>query len=850
MSIRKRSNSIIPIEFMKDETSGGMERAALATVFGVKEYTESKIFWNHDDITLKPKESLSLPLIPAVSEFGDFWQDQPTKNPLQPLDLSKYPPALFDIIQSDENNPCITWQRVSCHYPLHETNKKRSRWSTELFFKKQAHVVQQREEKEEIETATLEKLIEKLTVSLDYPLMTDFFLIYRIFTTPVQLLNYLMLRYKWSLEKESQERHIVRIRTFVIVRHWLLNYFLHDFVPDKQLRSTLTQFLNDMALEPVIKCSLRDQRIIQSLKRVVQRLKKVYYVSPMPVQIIEPPPPTFEQERVAAIIKNSLSKSTLRQRMHGIHVDARHGANTAVRDQKTAPVLVIGNPPYVTAFHSPQRSLQHSKSSLPLPSIVPDKTIDRKESFETDLTPGNSDAEEEWEEKSTETLEQPISAANVPWQEPKRSFYCAQLASPLWPDSSSGSMQSEWHSPASKNATDRINKPLPALCVDDSRWQTSMPSGNVKDSLGSEKWKASIQNRASDRSRVTEIDRPPPSVLSTNYASILLNYPTSVIVEQFCLIEQEVLLDIDWEELVDIRWTKMPAAHYLHYELHIGNAIHDDQIGNGYIRNSAPGIYSRTRRMKQQQARAQDGSERGIEKSIHRFNAVCQWVTSEIVQTESLEMRVRLIEKFIRLAKKCKLYCNFSTLIQILLGLQSSAVSRLARTWALVHKREMKILRKLSTFTSPTKNWKYLRDSMTQVAEEYGESPTEIQVEKLNRSKMTIKLPFGGCIPFLGIYLSDLVFNTELPSYIASEYNPKKGQGGILEKTVMSQPLVHLRKHRITASVIKKVLLFQGLAKRYSFVKSTNNALYSACLQVVSLHTSDMQERSQLIEPS
>lgn len=180
MSSRKRSNSIIPIEFIKDETNGGMERAALATVFGVKEYTESKIFWNHNDIMpeIRPKESLSLPLIPIVSEFGDLWPNDVPKetieneNTLHPLDLSGYPTILFDIVKPD-NSPCITWQSVSIR--SHETtnitttSKKRSRWSTELFSnKKQENVLneQEKEPQRQIETATLEKLVEKLTVSL------------------------------------------------------------------------------------------------------------------------------------------------------------------------------------------------------------------------------------------------------------------------------------------------------------------------------------------------------------------------------------------------------------------------------------------------------------------------------------------------------------------------------------------------------------------------------------------------------------------------------------------------------------------------------------------------------------
>lgn len=66
---RKRNNSIIPFEFRNDTSDGGMERAALATVFGVREYTESKIFWNNNaendqqqqvDLYHSPSEDFSI----------------------------------------------------------------------------------------------------------------------------------------------------------------------------------------------------------------------------------------------------------------------------------------------------------------------------------------------------------------------------------------------------------------------------------------------------------------------------------------------------------------------------------------------------------------------------------------------------------------------------------------------------------------------------------------------------------------------------------------------------------------------------------------------------------------------
>jgi hypothetical protein len=52
---RKRNNSLIPIELMINNSSeGGRECAALATVFGVREYTESKVFWERQQQANEP----------------------------------------------------------------------------------------------------------------------------------------------------------------------------------------------------------------------------------------------------------------------------------------------------------------------------------------------------------------------------------------------------------------------------------------------------------------------------------------------------------------------------------------------------------------------------------------------------------------------------------------------------------------------------------------------------------------------------------------------------------------------------------------------------------------------------
>lgn len=169
------------------------------------------------------------------------------------------------------------------------------------------------------------------------------------------------------------------------------------------------------------------------------------------------------------------------------------------------------------------------------------------------------------------------------------------------------------------------------------------------------------------------------------------------------------------------------------------------------------------------------------------------------------------------------MYANFATLLQILLGLQSPAVSRLQATWSQIGTADMRVLNQLFEFTSPMKNWKNIRDSMVTVAEGRDEDDG------------------NGCIPFLGIYLSDLVFNSELPAYLEPT-RPK----GTCESLVLQQPLVNFHKHRITATVIKRVLAFQNLARRYPYTPDPQ--LYERCLHLETMDTDTIRKMSLELE--
>lgn len=127
--------------------------------------------------------------------------------------------------------------------------------------------------------ATIERWIAELTCTIESDLLTGFFLSFRSFIKPVDLITLLITRFNWAMEEtftpeDEAGRRIVRVRTFVVIRHWLLNHFQDDFVPDKLLRTTLVNWLNECGKAEEFRSREKDLRLIKGLKKLVRRLKE------------------------------------------------------------------------------------------------------------------------------------------------------------------------------------------------------------------------------------------------------------------------------------------------------------------------------------------------------------------------------------------------------------------------------------------------------------------------------------------------------------------------------------------------------------------------------------------------
>jgi GDP/GTP exchange factor required for growth at low temperature len=106
--------------------------------------------------------------------------------------------------------------------------------------------------------ATIERWIAQLTSDLNYDELLTFFLTYRTYISAVDLCHLLICRFHWALlqplsPQDEAVRRIVRVRTFVALRYWLLTFFVVDFLGNRELRLLLASWVNTLIKDPVLK---------------------------------------------------------------------------------------------------------------------------------------------------------------------------------------------------------------------------------------------------------------------------------------------------------------------------------------------------------------------------------------------------------------------------------------------------------------------------------------------------------------------------------------------------------------------------------------------------------------------
>ncbi|KAK7496823.1 hypothetical protein BaRGS_00011803, partial [Batillaria attramentaria] len=148
-----------------------------------------------------------------------------------------------------------------------------------------------------------------------------------------------------------------------------------------------------------------------------------------------------------------------------------------------------------------------------------------------------------------------------------------------------------------------------------------------------------------------------------------------------------------------------------------------------------------------------------------RFNEVSRLVVSEIVGRGNMQDRVACIEKWAAIADICRCMHNYNGVLQICAAFVNSSVYRLKKTWEKLSKQTKQMIERLQTLVSSEGRFKNMRDALHRC-----DPP---------------------CIPYLGMYLTDLSF--------IEEGTPNFTEEG----------LVNFSKMRMIAHVIREIRLFQ-----------------------------------------
>ncbi|RKP28896.1 ras GEF, partial [Metschnikowia bicuspidata] len=247
----------------------------------------------------------------------------------------------------------------------------------------------------------------------------------------------------------------------------------------------------------------------------------------------------------------------------------------------------------------------------------------------------------------------------------------------------------------------------------------------------------------------------------------VLSYDPKSLAEHFTIIEKDMLLEIDWRELIELQWNK---------DLTPVNSWLEIIANDSYYKNN-----------------------KGVNLVIARFNLMVNWIISEILLTTDEKERIDVISRFIRTAYHCFAMQNFATLMQIILALTSERLNKLPNTWNQLAPGDILTLKNLEKLASPLRNFYNIRLSTNE------------------------SVPSRGCIPFVGLYLSDLVFNAERPNGIL----PDKEQ------------MINFSRFRTSVHIVKSLSQSIEWASQYDF--AVDEELLRKCLYIKSLDEDEMK---------
>lgn len=189
---------------------------------------------------------------------------------------------------------------------------------------------------------------------------------------------------------------------------------------------------------------------------------------------------------------------------------------------------------------------------------------------------------------------------------------------------------------------------------------------------------------------------------------------------------------------------------------------------------------------------------------ILHSNQLTNWVAEMILTQSDVKKRVIVIKHFVAVADKCRTMNNFSTLTSIISALGTAPVHRLQRTWSQVNARTMNVLEQMRRLMGSTKNFGEYRETL------HSANPP--------------------CIPFFGVYLTDLTFIED-------------GISSVIKKT----NLINFAKRAKTADVIREIQQYQKMPYSLKPVADLQDYILSNMQAAGDVH--EMYDKSLAVEP-
>ena len=686
--------------------------------------------------------------------------------------------------------------------------------------------------------STLLRWICQLTSEFLYDELNLFLDCYQSFLSPKSLLMLLIKRFKWSIMNRNDIPNLtlfntVKVRTFVMLRMWLTNYYKRDFQHSYSLNVNFKKQLNKLKID------LKDDNntnstigLIDKLLKILQKLEEVYNIDNEDVINNDnhisshSNNSTYHKYDSEYSIVNQFknfknkSKNLLKFKItsdddyfegnNEILISSNNSVSESINDNNDHndnKDVNNENLEEIENFYSTIKFNGNLSDFLNLQGINFNKfeNVYQLDDLDSDFDDDES-SNENTNDKNNNNNNNNNENDNVnDFQNWQNNFTIEGLESD---DENEGDVDAALK--ALEGQIDNVKKVQKLRKVESMMEKSKKKSikNNVNNKAGT---KSLILNENNNNKNEVQLQRHSLSKSSLiNYklksfkSSWILNFKTEIIAQQFTLIERDLFNELSYKDLLNINNFKFEyhscdetiLAWINFMKDHARRKVSSNDNDNEYEGSSVRCI-------------------------ISRFNLTVRWTVNEILLNVSTNYKITIISKFIKLAFKCQQKGNYMTSYAILKGFEHKVVKFMYNVWPQISKQNIRILNTLKEFFNSNDNYSTLRQNLTNILNHnllnvnefydndyhnfnHDDSHSPILNNSNNssfishskRSSSSTNFIFNngnnntndynqlsspsfnnnnnnvnnmGCIPFIGIFLIDLNEALSLPDFISTQ---------------------------------------------------------------------------------